>query len=1831
MHIRTLRNIKSVNLVDRLSRAIFGNRLQMSEFESGCCPSSVNGRIHFYSQTYHRLFPVDLDIEKVWEISLLQSDAIIAADVEVLTVAGTLSGNLFDTSESIWTRAISGAALVHLYSSNNMERIAVEKFIHQISLSINDEQYDRGLCEVITEYTNDDIVMISMYALMLFKRIQQRDLIKSVLESCINTLELCSIQSSSACSKSQDRICLSVLSALLSRGVLLNTTLCAVVETNHFGFLERLYDLFYLDSLSKVVSREQIAKRLITPIIQLIGNSDMVHSSTQNRIPDQMIDLTWSQCNRLARANEEDLQICSILLCALMSVPQLKSMDRLGKSDLWAVLSKCFLSSDTVVRKRAAFVMQLIPNTPTGRDNKISTDVIDERKKERKPKKALKSKKGFVDNSDQEATLESPPAIDSINFLGLVITLNSLSGLRPWWSDYLDIYGQIEGCTSMHLVDQIWPQLEHLCQLAASLDEDAQIFSDVSSFEVEKLDIFSYPVLNFNWVKGLLHILLQISIPGIRKAVLRRILSGSGTSNEGLVLSCSHRTITWLSSELFPLIDTVGFFSAYFIPEGVDVGCNGDTTFLQDSKINVLAHPGILMPSFISRLLRSSSVIDKLKKADNRNDKPLVNHLIQSIVHIVCGENGLHSLSAAKWIVRVFAEPSILALIPPCLGSLQLREMRAFFRGRLACSNGVVREHVLQGLLPLFLRGINSSEVSLEDLLLTVTGGSCFGFDRIVNNAVSFSSLKVAVLDCCMTKLLGNGTGCPLNELGGNYLALTYSIVTDRSTPLEDIALQIGTNVSPCYSTADEIDVILLSELERLCKEHLDTVSKLYSSPYLDVVSKQRVAINFLSGVIRSVVIAFNQLPDSSPVTNRVVLSSTPLRMMFPLPLLSIIQNCSGDLASYLSISLMSSLAVVASDVDRAPCNSSNVQLLIDRVVLLDECALILGSLLLLRRLCPQPVDTALSECPALSVILRTFDSLVAILSSAQSSCLSNILTVRCASILLDALQKSWPLPCMNNELLMKLVSSVCQLTTLLISITGPSSSAFRNFVAHVDRSKESTGNSPPFLLIDLTRITDCQFGRVSTMFVENRWAGIKSGLQLLVLAKNSSINSIVHSDSDEDASEVREAYQLFSLAIDQLDCCSMISLPDVLSCCLVVAKRFCANEEGEKNRRAALLIRLLDVAWLSTISGSAYTDVRAINSFIRLAFDTSILRSLEHRDIRRYYDQVEALGLKNRPHIMQSLVCTLCASWTIDPPLSVPFFSLLPRLLLYREPRQDDHNVPDNTGHESASFSTTDITSRNSDNDISTSNDAPSIAGICRFTVLIFLENCMNFSVNTDVACASVERKDQHSELLTQCLGILIEDLVALNFRDDFIQAAMIGSDLYGQKLRCWQSMCVLTKYMSEVLLTSILESYFTILTHSAGHSIRVHLELFGAAMAIKFPTVMMPRLLQALREFNHTQQTLCSIFVILGHRIFDACEGLGIDVTTAKAVVSHLLPWTACGAGLPRTIAQLLMHSLIPIVLSETEESCPSQSDGDIHTGHAYLKNIMQYLEQNRDSSKGIPKQRKFFTEFHPLKQCSVRGLTLLGLDNTGEVVAPHILTFLADALKAEAAMEREQFKGKSSDALFSQCTIENKTMTSITATLQTKIVPFDDLQLNLESEALSRQQNAAGRKRQDVVVCASLIDKVTNLAGIARTCEIFAVKELVLSNLGIVQTDTFQGIAVSCDQWLPMNEVPVYALTSYLQGMRRKGYTILGLEQTDNSNILGETSQLPSKCVLLLGREKEGIPVELLQEIDFCLEIPQYGVIRSLNVHVSAALAIWEITKINKKYLDSGNMIK
>ncbi len=101
------------------------------------------------------------------------------------------------------------------------------------------------------------------------------------------------------------------------------------------------------------------------------------------------------------------------------------------------------------------------------------------------------------------------------------------------------------------------------------------------------------------------------------------------------------------------------------------------------------------------------------------------------------------------------------------------------------------------------------------------------------------------------------------------------------------------------------------------------------------------------------------------------------------------------------------------------------------------------------------------------------------------------------------------------------------------------------------------------------------------------------------------------------------------------------------------------------------------------------------------------------------------------------------------------------------------------------------------------------------------------------------------------------------------------------------------------------------------------------------------------------------------------------------------------------------------------------------------------------------------------------------------------------------------------------------------------------------------------------------------------------------------------------MSSERWQPVCEVSDKDLEKYLIYQKLKGYRLLGLEQTAKSYMI-QKYKFPEKCVLLLGEEKTGIPIQYLRLLDDCVEIPQLGIVRSLNVHVSGAICLWEYTK-------------
>lgn len=122
---------------------------------------------------------------------------------------------------------------------------------------------------------------------------------------------------------------------------------------------------------------------------------------------------------------------------------------------------------------------------------------------------------------------------------------------------------------------------------------------------------------------------------------------------------------------------------------------------------------------------------------------------------------------------------------------------------------------------------------------------------------------------------------------------------------------------------------------------------------------------------------------------------------------------------------------------------------------------------------------------------------------------------------------------------------------------------------------------------------------------------------------------------------------------------------------------------------------------------------------------------------------------------------------------------------------------------------------------------------------------------------------------------------------------------------------------------------------------------------------------------------------------------------------------------------------------------------------------------------------------------------------------------------------------------------------------------------------------------------------------------------MQSLVLADRRILSKESFQGLSMGAERWLPIEEVKPTALVEYLRTKRQSGWQVVALEQAHGS-VPVHSFRFSPCTVLLLGAEREGVPADLLAEADVCVEIPQAGLIRSLNVHVSASITLWEYTR-------------
>uniref|UniRef100_A0A1B6LX73 tRNA (guanosine(18)-2'-O)-methyltransferase TARBP1 n=1 Tax=Graphocephala atropunctata TaxID=36148 RepID=A0A1B6LX73_9HEMI len=381
-------------------------------------------------------------------------------------------------------------------------------------------------------------------------------------------------------------------------------------------------------------------------------------------------------------------------------------------------------------------------------------------------------------------------------------------------------------------------------------------------------------------------------------------------------------------------------------------------------------------------------------------------------------------------------------------------------------------------------------------------------------------------------------------------------------------------------------------------------------------------------------------------------------------------------------------------------------------------------------------------------------------------------------------------------------------------------------------------------------------------------------------------------------------------------------------------------------------------------------------------------------------------------------------------------------------------------------------------------------------------------------------------------------------------------------------------------------------------------------------------------VRSLLHSPQLLANFWTIFGQaseeRTGSICSFISVayhlasvlqDEAFIERCVTEILPWCMAQHFNVRLYAQVVLQKLWPL-------------DSKVAAKYEVIrKSLMKSLNQGnavRNAEK--LKTDFYFTAFHTLDHFSLETIfyELPRLSNISrdEWVSLSTLREICSGLNLPLPLTNQDnmLKQFTAATWVVKATEPEAGVEMEASGMQKKFVPWKGMRAEL---GMLSEDDMRSPSRTELVVVASLIDKVPNLGGLARSCEIFTAHSLVVASLEHTQDKLFASLSMSAEKHINIVEVKPHDIAQYLREKKKIGYTLVGAEQTASSVSL-EAYKFPKKCLLLLGNEKEGIPVTLLPLLDVCVEVRQLGLVRSLNVHVTGALFIWEYTK---QYMASG----
>jgi len=159
-------------------------------------------------------------------------------------------------------------------------------------------------------------------------------------------------------------------------------------------------------------------------------------------------------------------------------------------------------------------------------------------------------------------------------------------------------------------------------------------------------------------------------------------------------------------------------------------------------------------------------------------------------------------------------------------------------------------------------------------------------------------------------------------------------------------------------------------------------------------------------------------------------------------------------------------------------------------------------------------------------------------------------------------------------------------------------------------------------------------------------------------------------------------------------------------------------------------------------------------------------------------------------------------------------------------------------------------------------------------------------------------------------------------------------------------------------------------------------------------------------------------------------------------------------------------------------------------------------------------------------------------------------------------------------------------------------------------------TEEQLAKIKRRPIYIVLDNVLDTY-NVGSIFRLADATAAQEIILCG----QTETppnsrIHKAAVGTEEWVDWRfEIEIESALKALRD-REPRIKIIAIEQNPRSVSLSQISISNQPIAIVVGHETEGVSKVALDLADVIVEIPMYGINKSLNVHVAASIVLYKL---------------